>query len=29
VMSGRNGGVNQNGQPVLSFESAVFLKYPA
>ncbi len=29
VMTGRNAGTNQNGQPVMTFESTVLLKYPA
>ncbi|MCU0790057.1 MAG: MaoC family dehydratase [Nitratireductor sp.] len=29
VMSARNVGVNQHGQPVLSFESTVLVKHPA
>lgn len=29
VMTARQSGCNQNGQPVISFESMVLLKYPA
>jgi acyl dehydratase len=29
VLSGRNGGINQDGKPVLEFESMVLLRYSA
>lgn len=29
VLTARNGGANQDGKPVLSFESTVLVKYPA
>lgn len=29
ILTSRSAGLNQKGQPVLSFESSVFLRYPA